>query len=79
MYKQLTKHPNLTDARVLATAKNEINVKSYWSQRNLVRRCKQRFTQEFNLDSNLHLIHQTFPTDVSDEYVLTYFLLKKLK
>ncbi|XP_051170395.1 acylamino-acid-releasing enzyme-like isoform X1 [Leptopilina boulardi] len=72
LYKILSQNPTLTKARITSYPKNGITIQSHWSQRNLERCSKQKFIQDFSLDSNLNLLTKSFPVDVSNELLSTF-------
>ncbi|XP_058788813.1 acylamino-acid-releasing enzyme-like [Phymastichus coffea] len=79
LYKYLSQHPSLVSARIISIARNGISIQTVWSQRNLERNIKQKFTQDFSLDADLQPLVESFPVDVSTEVLSTSSENEKLK
>lgn len=63
----MSQNPSLVSARIISIARNGISIQSVWSQRNLERNIKQKFTQDFSLDADLQPLVESFPVDVTSE------------
>lgn len=70
IYKTLSQNPAISKARITSIARNGITVQSHWAQKNLERHSKQKFIQDFSLDAELNPLVESFPIDVSSEYVV---------
>ncbi|XP_051153691.1 acylamino-acid-releasing enzyme-like [Leptopilina boulardi] len=71
IYKILSQNPTITKARITSIARNGITIQSHWAQKNLERRSKQKFIQDFSLDAELNPLVESFPVDVSNEILST--------
>lgn len=71
IYKTLSQNPTITKARITSIARNGITIQSHWAQKNLERRSKQKFIQDFSLDADLNPLVESFPVDVSSEILST--------
>ncbi|XP_015605512.1 acylamino-acid-releasing enzyme isoform X2 [Cephus cinctus] len=69
IYKSVVQNPSLSTAKIIRVVGNGVTVQSKWSQRNLERRTNQRFVQEHVLDSNLQVVSESFPIDITTEVV----------
>ncbi|XP_076234008.1 acylamino-acid-releasing enzyme isoform X2 [Calliopsis andreniformis] len=67
LYKILARNPSLNGTRILQANDNGISLVSSWSQRNLERRTNQKFAQNHILDSNLKVLSESFPIDITTE------------
>lgn len=69
LYKSLARIPSLNSAKITWMKESTLVVQSNWSQRNLERSANQKFTVDYNLSSDLNVISENFPIDVTSEYV----------
>lgn len=67
IYKRLSYNPSLLYARIISIARNGISINCVWTQRNLERNIRQKFSQIFSLDADLQLLAESFPVEVSTE------------
>ncbi|XP_043258175.1 acylamino-acid-releasing enzyme-like [Colletes gigas] len=67
LYKTLAQNPSLSGAKILRATSNGILISSVWSQKNLERKTNQKFCQNHILDSELLLLSENFPIDVTTE------------
>ncbi|XP_058810681.1 acylamino-acid-releasing enzyme-like isoform X2 [Phymastichus coffea] len=70
IYKQLADRASLKSSTI-GTNKKGISIQSIWSQRNLETRKKQKFFKEFFHDSDLNLLSESYPVDVTSEISTT--------
>lgn len=68
-YKLLAKNSILNSAKIISVTNDNIFIQSKWTQRNLERRTNQRFIQNHILNGKLQPISQSFPNDITGEYV----------
>lgn len=61
--------PSFASAIIAPTKNNSILLKSVWSQKNLERKTTQKFYQEYTLNADLVPLQESFPSDVSTEWV----------
>lgn len=71
IYKTLSQNPTIIKARITSIARNGITIQSHWAQKNLERRSKQKFIQDFSLDAELNPLVESFPVDISTEILST--------
>ncbi|XP_014217737.1 acylamino-acid-releasing enzyme-like [Copidosoma floridanum] len=79
LYEHMSQNPSLVSARIISIARNGITVQSVWSQRNLQRKMKQKFTQDFSLDAEMQPLLESFPVDVTTELLTASSENERLK
>ena len=67
LYKILARNPSLSSAKILHVKDTGVSIVSTWSQRNLERKKNQKFCQNHTLDSELKVLSENFPIDVTTE------------
>ena len=59
-------------AKIVHLAESGLVVQSTWTQRNLERRTMQKFTRDHILTPGLQVVSDSFPVDITGEYVLIF-------
>ncbi|XP_012282884.1 acylamino-acid-releasing enzyme [Orussus abietinus] len=72
VYKSIAQHPTLTGAKIVQTSENGTTVQSNWTQRNLERHNKQKFSKFHFLNGDFQLANESFPIDVTTELASTF-------
>ncbi|XP_053986715.1 acylamino-acid-releasing enzyme-like isoform X1 [Hylaeus volcanicus] len=67
LYKTLARNPSLSGAKILRATSSGVLILSTWSQRNLERKINEKFCRNHILDSELQLLSENFPIDVTTE------------
>ncbi|XP_058810683.1 acylamino-acid-releasing enzyme-like isoform X4 [Phymastichus coffea] len=79
IYKRLCQIPTFVSARIIPMNLHAFTVQSIWSQKNMEKHSKQKFLKECSYNSQLELIAENMPVDITTELLTTFSKDEKLK